>query len=80
MELGNSSSVNGGLRPTEVRLPSGCIEEIDANYKGDLLTDILPNTTSGDMCCQACRCGISQSHLGTIHCAGASCKTAFDWI
>jgi hypothetical protein len=60
-QLSNSSDIKGGLRPTEVRLPSGCIEEIDANYKGELLSDVLPNTTSGDACCQSCRYQASSS-------------------
>jgi hypothetical protein len=52
---GSAGAVGGGLRPTEVLLGSGCIEEIDANYKGDLLSGVLANTASGDVCCKQCR-------------------------
>ncbi|BDA50525.1 hypothetical protein COCOBI_16-2010 [Coccomyxa sp. Obi] len=34
---------------------SGCIQEIDANYKGDLLSDVLTGVQSADACCQACK-------------------------
>lgn len=53
--VSNSSNVSGGLRPTEIRLRSGCIEEIEANYKGDLVSDVLASIPGGDECCQACR-------------------------
>ena len=56
MQLANSTAVGDGLRPFEVRLPSGCIEETDANYKGDLVSGVLNNTMDGDQCCQLCRC------------------------
>ena len=67
---GSSAAVGSGLRPTEVLLSSGCIEEIDANYKGDLLSGVLSNVASGDACCQQCRpaqtpapwlCGLSSA-------------------
>ena len=58
-EISNSSNVSGGLRPTEIRLRSGCIEEIEANYKGDAVSDILPNISGGDECCQNCRSVVS---------------------
>ena len=56
-EVSNSSSaaVGGGLRPTEVTLNAGCIEEVDANYKGDLLSGVLSSVKSGDDCCAKCR-------------------------
>lgn len=54
-ELVNSTDVNNGLRPFEVRLPSGCIQETDANFKGDLVSGVLNNTMDGDQCCQRCR-------------------------
>ncbi|CAL8464903.1 g4438 [Coccomyxa elongata] len=53
--VSNSSLVSNGLRPTEVRLQSGCIEEIEANYQGDLISNVLPNTAGSNQCCQACR-------------------------
>ncbi len=55
-QLLNATAINGGLRPTEVRLPSGCIQEEDANYKGELVSPVLDNTMDGDRCCQMCRC------------------------
>lgn len=55
-QLLNATNINGGLRPTEVRLPSGCIQEEDANYKGTLVSPVLNNTMDGDQCCQMCRC------------------------
>lgn len=54
-ELLNSTDVSNGLRPFEVRLPSGCIQETDANFKGDLVSGVLNNTKDGDQCCQQCR-------------------------
>ena len=45
----------GQLRPTEVQLPSGCVEEVDANYKGDLLSGVIASQQSGDACCQRCK-------------------------
>jgi len=54
-QLANSSNVGTGLRPTEVHLPSGCIQETDANYKGDLVGGVISNTMDGDACCQLCR-------------------------
>ena len=56
-QLNDSSgaAVGGGLRPTEVNLSAGCVEEIDANYKGALLSDVLSNVKSGDDCCAQCR-------------------------
>ena len=38
-----------------MRLPSGCIQETDANYRGDLVSGVLNNTRDGDQCCQLCR-------------------------
>lgn len=55
-QLDNTTDVEGGLRPTEVRLPAGCIQETDANYKGDAVSGVLNGTMSGDACCQHCRC------------------------
>ena len=54
-QLVNATAVGNGLRPFEVRLPSGCIQETDANYKGDLVSGVLNNTMDGDQCCQLCR-------------------------
>ena len=51
----NATAVGNGLRPFEVRLPSGCIQETDANYRGDLVSGVLNNTMDGDQCCQLCR-------------------------
>ena len=50
-------NVNNGLKPTEVSLPSGCIEEIDANYEGDTVSDILtdPAGLTADDCCLKCK-------------------------
>lgn len=54
-QLVNATAVGNGLRPFEVRLPSGCIQETDANYRGDLVSGVLNNTMDGDRCCQLCR-------------------------
>ena len=54
-QLVNATAVGNGLRPFEVRLPSGCIQETDANYKGDLVSGVLNNTMDGYQCCQLCR-------------------------
>ena len=54
-QLVNATAVGNGLRPFEVRLPSGCIQETDANYRGDLVSGVLNNTMDGDQCCQLCR-------------------------
>ena len=58
-QLLNATNIDGGLRPTEVRLPLGCIQEEDANYKGTLVSPVLNNTRDGDQCCQICRCECS---------------------
>ena len=60
-QLLNATNIDGGLRPTEVRLPSGCIQEEDANYKGNLVSPVLNNTMDGDQCCQMCRCECSHT-------------------
>ena len=51
----NATNVSSGLRPFEVRLPAGCIQETDANFEGDLVSGVLNNTMEGDQCCQLCR-------------------------
>lgn len=33
-QLPNATAQAGGLRPTELRAPSGCIAELNTNYKG----------------------------------------------
>ncbi len=33
-QLPNATAQTGGLRPTELRAPSGCIAELNTNYKG----------------------------------------------
>ena len=59
--ISQTKNVNSGLTPTEVPLPSGCIEEIDANYVGDNVSDVITNGTfiTADDCCQKCRCACS---------------------
>ena len=60
-EVANATDINGGLKPTEVRLPAGCIAELDAAYQGSPVTDIIAlgsNSTvqpTMDTCCQLCR-------------------------
>ena len=51
-------NVNSGLKPTEIPLPSGCIEEIDANYEGDNVSGIILDGTqlTADDCCMKCKC------------------------
>ena len=33
-QLPDATAQAGGLRPTELRAPSGCIAELNTNYKG----------------------------------------------
>lgn len=44
--LTSASDLAGGLRPTELTLPGGCISESSVNYAGDLLQSIRNKTTS----------------------------------
>ena len=45
----------------QIMLPSGCIEELDAEYSGTNVSIILSNTVNGvtsnspDLCCQLCK-------------------------
>ena len=75
-KLKNPSGVGSGLRPSEVRLPSGCIEEIDANYKGDLVSGVLTSVQSGDTCCQKCQCAFFPASFlsweSSIYCPSGS--------
>ena len=54
-QAGSPAPGSSGLRPTEVQLPSGCVQEVDANYKGDLLSGVIASQQSGDTCCQRCK-------------------------
>ncbi|CAL8464922.1 g4457 [Coccomyxa elongata] len=54
--------------------PSGCIQESDANYKGDLLSDVLMGVQTADACCQACKA--KQGCNVFVYCpAAGSCDT-----
>ncbi len=44
--LSDSSSLEGGLRPTELKLPGGCISESNVNYEGNVLQSIRTGKTS----------------------------------
>ncbi len=44
--LSDSASLDGGLRPTELQLPGGCISESSVNYEGTVLQSIRNNKTS----------------------------------
>ena len=56
-ERRNSNSLGKTpLLPTEQRTAAGCVTELDANYKGDLLSPVIPSTPSVDACCQLCKC------------------------
>ena len=44
--LSDVSNLNGGLRPTELKLPGGCISESSVNYEGDVLQSIRTGRTS----------------------------------
>jgi len=52
--LSDSASLDGGLRPTELQLPGGCISESSVNYEGTVLQSIRNNKTSQGDCCAAC--------------------------
>ena len=55
--VSQTKNVDNGLKPTEILLPSGCIEEIDANYEGTDVSGIITNGTqlTADDCCQLCQ-------------------------
>ncbi|KAL3146019.1 hypothetical protein ABBQ38_015377 [Trebouxia sp. C0009 RCD-2024] len=53
--VSNTSNLDGGLRPTELRLPGGCISESNTNYAGKVLQEIRTNKTSQGDCCAACQ-------------------------
>lgn len=44
--VSNTSSLDSGLRPTELRLPGGCISESNTNYAGRVLQEIRTGNTS----------------------------------
>ena len=44
--VSNVSSLDGGLRPTELRLLGGCISESNTNYAGTVLQEIRTGNTS----------------------------------
>lgn len=44
--VSNTSNLDGGLRPTELQLPGGCISESNTNYAGRVLQEIRTNKTS----------------------------------
>jgi len=44
--LSNPASLDGGLRPTELKLPGGCISESSVNYEGTVLQSIRTGKTS----------------------------------
>lgn len=52
-----STIKNSSLPANEVQLVSGCIEELQANYEGSDVSDIITNGTfiTSDVCCRKCR-------------------------
>ena len=44
--LSAATDLDGGLRPTELKLPGGCISESSVNYAGDLLQSIRTGSSS----------------------------------
>ena len=48
--LTDISSLDDGLRPTELKLPGGCISESNTNYAGTILQEIRTGKTS-QVCC-----------------------------
>lgn len=48
-------SPSGSPPSGQQQWPSSCTQESDANYKGDLLSDVLTGVQSADACCQACK-------------------------
>lgn len=44
--LSSNSTLDGGLRPTELKLPQGCISESSTNYEGTVLQSIRTGNTS----------------------------------
>eukprot|EP00884_Botryococcus_braunii_P005469 jgi/Botrbrau1/14923/Bobra.0018s0027.1 len=56
-EVSRGTNMEGlpDLRPTEQRTSSGCIQEGSANYKGDIIRDIIPNVQTADGCCKLCQ-------------------------
>lgn len=69
--LTNLSSLDGGLRPTELELPGGCISESSVNYAGAVLQSIRTGKTSQVLSpyhhahCTACTLGsiLQPAHL-----------------
>ena len=59
VNVSNPSLINGGVKPTELRLPSGCIQELDSNYMGTTVSGILTaaagTSQTVDTCCQKCK-------------------------
>ena len=57
--ISNPSTINNGTKPTELWLPSNCIQELDANFEGTSVSDILlpaaNSTQNVDDCCALCR-------------------------
>ena len=58
--VSNPSTINNGTKPTELYLPTNCILEQDANYKGSSVSGILTpasgSTQTANDCCKKCRC------------------------
>jgi hypothetical protein len=54
-QLTNSTNVASALRPTEVRLPGGCISETSANYEGTLIQSLRGQQFSQGDCCDYCK-------------------------
>lgn len=57
--ISNPSTINNGTKPTELWLPSNCIQELDANYEGTAESGILQpaanSTQTVDDCCALCK-------------------------
>ena len=57
--ISNPSTINNGTKPTELWLPSNCIQELDANFEGTSVSGILlpaaNSTQNVDDCCALCR-------------------------
>ncbi|KAK9811976.1 hypothetical protein WJX73_004846 [Symbiochloris irregularis] len=48
---------SSNLTAGEIKLASGCIEELSANYEGSDVSDVITNGTfiTADVCCQKCK-------------------------
>ncbi|KAK9837102.1 hypothetical protein WJX81_002894 [Elliptochloris bilobata] len=79
-QLPNATAASDGLRPTELRAPSGCIAEPSADYKGDAVGEAVQNVRTYDACCQLCRgranCNVFVWCPLTSGCASAGNTTA----